>query len=276
MSIKNTLQFNGFLYHHSIDEDPNTGDFNFHCHDMCEIYFFLNGDGEFVVEGNRYELRKNTVIILRPNEFHYFKLNSPETYERCALHFNPNEFKHTLFSDLLLNPFLNRTLGEKNQFIPLPDDNFVELFQRIDFCAELPEDESRIKIQFLLGELLSMILNMSRRTEFTSSHDTNNSFAASVLHYINLNISKKISLDQLATTFFVSKFYLSHVFKKYTGVSVLEYMLRKKVLLASQLIKNGRKATEASEQFGFGDYSTFYRAYKRILGESPSKKIVKK
>ncbi|MEI6602964.1 MAG: AraC family transcriptional regulator [Clostridia bacterium] len=266
------LDFDGFSYHHSFDDIPNIEQFHFHCHGMLEIYFFQNGVGEFVVEGNRYTLHRNSFIILRQNEFHYFKLNSSSPYERCALHFNPTELNPNIFNDKLLSPFFDRNIGERNQFIATPDDQVEAIFQRIDSCTTLPQDEKEWKTKFLLGELLVTILNLSRRNEFQQSYNTSNSLAKNLLHYINLNITSKFSLDELAALFFVNKFYLSHVFKKFTGVSVLEYSLRKKVLLASQLIKNGRKASEASELCGFGDYSTFYRAYKRILGLSPSNK----
>lgn len=266
-----SISYKGLSYQHSINERPNTERFHLHCHDAYEIYYFICGEGNFIIEGNRYELKKNTMLIIRPNEFHYFQLNHPVRYERYTLHFDVQHLMNFLSDKWLLSPFLDRELGKNNLLVPRKGDGVTELFQRIDACSELPEDEQKTKSQFIIGELLTVILNISRRTENEESYDNVHALVAKVLQYINENISSDFSLNELAAKFFVSKYYLSHVFKKNTGITILEYSLQKKIVLASQMLKSGEKASVTAEACGFGDYASFYRAYKRIMGISPSK-----
>jgi AraC-like DNA-binding protein len=93
--------------------------------------------------------------------------------------------------------------------------------------------------------------------------------------YINDFIDKDNNLDFLSKKFFVSKYYLCHTFKKYTGVSIHSYINHKRVIYAKQLIDEGETASGAAYRVGFGDYSAFYRAYVKILGVPPTKEIRK-
>ena len=59
-------------------------------------------------------------------------------------------------------------------------------------------------------------------------------------------------------------------FKDETGYSMHQYVLEKRVLAARGLILAGESAATASMECGFRDYSTFSRAYKKLLGKLPS------
>ena len=270
MDTISEIAYKGFYYNHHHSSAPQNETFVFHCHDLFEIYYFISGDGDFEVEGNSFSLKEESLIILRQNEFHHFILNSQENYERCTLHFKFEDLESIASNEALLSPFLDRALGEKNQFMLSKEDSLSDLFNRFDRCASLPLEEKMMRTQFILGELLTVILNMSRRNQFTDRANQHESIASSLQKHINFSIDSQFSLDDLAKKFFVSKYYLCHTFKKHTGVSILEYILKKKVLIAAQHIKNGTKANKAAELSGFGSYSAFLRAYKRIIGTNPT------
>ena len=59
-------------------------------------------------------------------------------------------------------------------------------------------------------------------------------------------------------------------FKEETGYSMHQYILEKRILKARNLILTGVPATTASLECGFKDYSTFGRAYKKLLNQLPS------
>ncbi len=80
---------------------------------------------------------------------------------------------------------------------------------------------------------------------------------------------ESLSLDDLSNTFFASKYVLLREFKKYTGISIHQYLLIRRILNAQELIRSGVKPKEACIQCGFSDYSSFYRAFKARCGSSP-------
>ena len=62
---------------------------------------------------------------------------------------------------------------------------------------------------------------------------------------------------------------MNRAFKKDTGTTVMDYLIYKRVVMARQLMLNGFTASDAANETGFGDYSTFYRAYKKVMGCRP-------
>ena len=77
------------------------------------------------------------------------------------------------------------------------------------------------------------------------------------------------TLDDLARRFTVSKFYMCRSFKEHNGISIHGYLTRKRIMIAKSMIEGGTPAVVAAAEVGFGDYSAFFRAYRRIVGHSP-------
>lgn len=270
MDIFQEINFEGCYFHHTAEDNPKPQSFSRHCHNAYEILFFLEGEGDFLVESSRYPLQANNLLLLRPREFHCVHISPEHTYDRFALHFSDS-----LLGDdapMLLTPFQRHDHGEGSLFVvPEEDSAISQVFGRLAACSRLPEDEERIMTAALLKELLVLVLGLYRRSSETRIEPQSH-LGSELIAYLNRNITRPITLEMLAEHFFVSKYYLCHTFKDCTGISIMEYVMRKRVLLAQQLISQGKPATKAAESCGFGDYTSFFRAYKRILGTSPSQK----
>ena len=66
-----------------------------------------------------------------------------------------------------------------------------------------------------------------------------------------------------------TKYYLSHLFSKKTGISLFRYLTQKRLMEARQLLARGVTPSEVCQRCGFGDYANFYRAFKEQFGQSP-------
>ena len=91
-----------------------------------------------------------------------------------------------------------------------------------------------------------------------------------ILTHLNEHFTEPITLDDLAERFFLSKHHLNRLFRKATGTTVRDYLINKRVTYVQQLLINGIPATQAASLAGFGDYTSFYRAYVKRFGHSPS------
>jgi AraC-like DNA-binding protein len=93
-----------------------------------------------------------------------------------------------------------------------------------------------------------------------------------VIEYIRTHYSRRITLEEIAAYVYLSPSYLSSLFRKETGESLHGYISRRRLQAARELIGSGVNVTEACFQVGYGSYSSFFRAYVKRFGVSPTEK----
>ena len=76
-------------------------------------------------------------------------------------------------------------------------------------------------------------------------------------------------MDTLSRKFYVSKYHIAHIFTDNLGISIHQYITKKRLALCREAILGKSSITEIYTTFGFGDYSSFYRAFKKEYGISP-------
>ena len=78
-----------------------------------------------------------------------------------------------------------------------------------------------------------------------------------------------LSLERLAVELFVSKYHIAHVFKDEIGMSIHQYISKKRLARCREALLGDVPVTKVYLLFGFHDYSSFYRAFKKEYGISP-------
>ena len=91
-----------------------------------------------------------------------------------------------------------------------------------------------------------------------------------ILRFIDDHIYKKITLPDIVAHTRRSQSALVHSFKKSMGISIKQYILQKKMALAHQKIQEGVPMSTVALQFGYDNYSVFYRAYRNYLRNNGS------
>lgn len=250
--------------------NEKTDSYQVHYHPFYEIFYFAGGDADYLVEGKEYHLTPNSLILLSPHTFHGVRVNSEADYTRCAIHFD-----HTFLSPehhhFLLSSFPGNDKNSPKEVFYEHTDHYElgTFFRQFIESQKQPEPLCTqyypIYLECLLAQI-SLISQSLRPTTITSNvPDT----ITDMIRYLNEHLTDPISLDLLAGQFYISKYYLNRAFKKATGTTVMDYVIYKRVVMARQLMLNGHTASDAAIQSGFGDYSSFYRAYRKIMGHSP-------
>ena len=133
---------------------------------------------------------------------------------------------------------------------------------------EQPTFGSDLMRQNLLTELM---IHINRLAEYSDSPypADKNTIISNVISYINDHYHEPITLDRLAEFFFVSKYHLSHEFTRQIGTGIYQYIQKKRLLIARQLLTQGHKPIEVYALCGFCDYASFFRAFRNVYGLTP-------
>ncbi len=258
-----------FSYEHRTDVMPKRSEFMLHNHnDLYEIIFFINGNAEFKAEGSTYPLQKYDIVITHCDEMHMMCHLPPlSLYERVVIHIKRSFFIQNDCKEFL-DFFINRPLGVNN-LIPaefVKKENILGLVE--DFDRHLDSDKKMPGI-VAKSKLIEMLYRMSRITAKKEQNNSEDEKLKAVITYINDNISSELTLDDIAEHVFISKYHLCHTFKKYSGLTINQYINHKRILLARTLALKGWTLLDAATEAGFGNYSNFYKTYVKITGRSP-------
>lgn len=249
--------------------------FEMHIHDLYELYYFLQGDVTYYIEGQGYKIEAGDLLIINSKELHKPIFNSNRPYERIVIHFVPWYIKKYNTDDFnLLTCFEDRKAGQYNK---ISKDSIINYkinrhFKQIIDYINSNERASAIMIETLFIQLLVLINKIFKKQDNLQLNSTEyDEKVLNIINYINDNLNKKITLDLLAREFFLNKFYLSHLFKENTGFSILQYINYKKIMKAKELLSHGLTCSEVCNRLNFGDYSNFYKTFKKNVGSSPLK-----
>lgn len=256
-----------YIYMHHTVGTAALSDFDLHCHGLYEIIYFEGGDISYLIEGKEYRPKPYSVLLMAPNVFHGVRIMSSEPYKRYVLHFSskliPDDIK-----DELLSFYDGKTHAVRNYYENIARFGLRGCFENIFQCREMPHEMQDTAVSVAVQNLLVHLLYMSK-TEDTTIPQNINSSVSEIIKYLNDNIASPVSLDFLSKRFYISKHHLNKVFRQATGTTVGKYISYKRVTQAQQLIMQGYSAQRAAIEAGFGDYSSFYRAYTHLLGHSP-------
>lgn len=123
-----------------------------------------------------------------------------------------------------------------------------------------------------ISDSIEMLDNFERdvSTLLSSSGSHNESIAKAKL-YILSHLEKQMTLSEIADNSCISPGYLSALFKKTTGISVVDYVNQAKIEKAKEMIANGmRRVDEMASALGFENIYYFSKVFKKFTGLPPT------
>ncbi len=256
-----------FAFSHAVLSNPEN--IELHFHDSYEIFWFIDGNAVYFVEGISYELAKNDIVITNMRELHAPMFRERNRYERKIITIKPTFLSAFVTDDF--NPysvFENRRPGHDNviKADSAKEHGLYDIFNKIESISgeKKPETSALIK-----AYLIEILINMSKIVSRGSVNYTENPKVSEIIQYINKNLSSDLSGESLGKKFYMNNFYLSHLFKRQTGFSLGDYIIHKRIFKAQELLLDGIPASEIPDMVGFNDYSNFYRNFKKTTGLSP-------
>lgn len=267
------MDFYGEGYRFGYNNDKRVDRYQFELHNhygKYEIYVFIKGDADFVVEGTVYPLVPYDILIINSNEFHHILPRSSAPYERMVFTIDSSFFMQNSCGNYR-NMFEKRKPGEQN-LIPAEyviQNGIPDIMERALMYAS--EDNSEIITRCAVLELVHAI----SKYKLKSNPAEHNAKVAPIITYINENLTSPLNIDSIAERFFLNKYHLCRLFKKHTGLTINKYITHKRITLVKMLYDDGKTLSQASQEAGFGNYSNFYKMYVKETGTSPRESIKK-
>ena len=240
-----------------------------HFHDHFEIMLPLTSPGNIFVNDQVYPLERGTLYLIGESTLHRTMANG--FHSRYILHISRKALTdlstpQTDFTQLMQVNFRRATLDNEQM------TELIELFQDLErnnndgtFGSDIRQTVALLRLLIKLAPTL----NAATAGEAIRNKDFLR--VAPILDYIRDNLAEPLSLDQIASQFYLSKHYLCRIFKSATGFSVMEYIIYSRVLRARQLLQEGVSVQQAGEMSGFSDNSHFIRTFGHLTGVTPGR-----
>lgn len=244
-----------------------------HQHDFYEIYFFISGNVEYNVEGHTYHLQSGDILLINPLELHQPRIRPGQSpYERIVLWINRGYLSRLCSNQTSLSRCFDSSVPGHTNLFRLAKPQQAYIYSKLRELLKESTNNDYGNDLVCQAELIRLLVELNRlATDITETkkEKTVSPLIENVTEYINNHYCEKITLDSIAEEFFVSKYYLSHLFNKTVGTSIHRYIILKRLVNAKQMLSSGIKPTTASANCGFSDYAGFYRAFTSEYGITP-------
>lgn len=251
------------LYSGFVSEEPDWH-YRAHSHPFSEIIYICDGCGEFNIDGKLYKASKGDILIYNAGVSH-------EERSDCE---NPLKTYFCGIDNIKINGL------REEQIIP---DSLSPVIKASEYSAKLETyisdlvRESSAKINgyeivtsSLLSSIIVLVLRVAGVLNSESNTDTPVKVSKNTRDYIDKYYSQDINLSNLAKNLYISKDYLSHIFKSETGFSPMQYLIKRRIEEAKKLlVSSDLSVNKISLTVGYDDPNYFCAMFKKITGFTP-------
>ncbi len=244
---------------HKFVEAPTTDRYTQHIHTFCEMLLFVSGDASFNIDGTVYRPRPYDLLLIPEGTYHYLIPNPDMPYENYVLDFHRE----------IMAPSHHKRLFSRHLIVNIAEDReFCRYFRRLDAYHETysPEDFATCT-DALLRELC--VFCSYRLQHSAPVQAIGNPLVEAMVRLIAQNIERPLDADFLAHELMLSKSYLQNTFSSAMHIGLQQYIIQKKIYAAQNDLNAGMTPGDVCIKYSFGDYSSFFRLYKKLLGVSP-------
>ena len=227
-----------------------------------QLIYIASGKAHFYFEEAKEEIiTAGHIVLYRPNELQKYDYYAEDQTEVYWVHFTGNDVENIL--DMYHFPTNEHVIysGTSQDYISL----FHKIIQELQFCKDSYEN--------YLSLLLEQLLLLVKR--FFTANQQNNSVihkeVEAAIHYFNEHYQELINIDAYASSLGLSSCWFIRIFRQYTGLTPLNYILRIRIATAQTLLESSPyNIAEISRMVGYDNALYFSRLFKNHTGFSPS------
>lgn len=263
----NTLNIPNIREVCSVYFDRTTEPLTPHIHPQAmEICFVVSGHQSYCVNSVTYDISGGEIFLTYPDEEHfggwlfqekcmlYYLIVDTVNFEDDFLGFGKDS--HSLFE--MLNHIDKRTF--------FGGENIKKLFENVFAVWDDSENPLRtVRLKCAVFELLYEIAKCSKDKKLRLSADMEY-----ISQYIDDNITKKLSLSELADISGLSLAGFKRKFRSQFGIPPADCIMRRKIEYSKNLLLSGKSVTQTAYDMDFSSSQHFSSAFKKCCGISPA------
>lgn len=258
------------LYYYS---DSSFFNVSAHSHDYYEFHLMISGHVSMHIEQYTFPMQVGDILLISPGQKHYASLLKEDTpYQRFVFWVSKSYMEQLLQTSSDYGYLLQQASAKKHVLFHTDVITRNSIYAKMWQILEELHSDRFAKSSMLHAHACYLILYLNR-TAYEQTHTLtappDQSLYEQVRTYIGSHIEEDLTLEQLASVFYVSKYHIAHIFKENFGLSVHQYILKKRLSMAQDAIASRNSISDTYLMCGFKDYSSFYRAFKKEYGISP-------
>ncbi|MCQ6560642.1 AraC family transcriptional regulator [Paenibacillus mendelii] len=248
-------------------------------HDFWEFLYLDKGEITITTDRNTFDLRQGDLVFYSPNEFHSLKANNKVASNILIVSFECGGSAMTFFEGKFFRlddeerGHLANILREGlHAFDPPVDKPGGDLMRRNPppFGSE---QMIKINLEALLIRLVRRAHGMEQeiRLSLAAKEHHERELSARIIHYLRENLAANLTIDQIGRYFGIARTPLTTVFKKETGLSIMDYYHTLKIEQAKSMIREETyNFTAIADLLGFSSIHYFSRYFKKSTDMTPS------
>lgn len=237
------------------------------------IEYYRKGNTTIHIEGNLYNISEGDIVILNPDELHVSRKIEEGYTEKLVLHISDSLLYQLCGDRTVFFETISKKFKGIGNLIPSNMVKKLGIDKKLNQCLSYAKEntlESQVLLTCHIIEILAELSMLIGQGNNTASYPvSSNKKVNQMIDFINKHYTEDITLDTLAKKFHFSKYYISHLFKDYVGVSPYDYLIIRRLYICNNLIRAKHTVGEACFMVGFNNYSNFYRLYKKHLNITP-------
>jgi len=235
-----------------------------HTHPFTELFYVVDGKGEFNIQGQRFPVKANDFVIINPQVEHT-ELSSPdEPLEYIVLGIRGLSFSN-------LTPVSEG--GHPFSFFNLRDEQ-KDILRYLNAMVQEATSQ-QMSYELVCHNLLEILLIKILRHQHFDLEVGKQSKATKdisfIKHYLETYYHESIQLEDLASMTHLSRFYISHSFKKEIGMSPMEYLIDIRIKESKILLRTTNYSiSQVADIVGFTTPTYFSKQFRKSTGISPT------
>ena len=224
-----------------------------------------DGEGELLYEGKKYELKIGDVVFI----------DCRKAYSHST-GLNPNAGLWSLRWCHFYGPSMPAIYAKYCERGGLPvirgsdASQYSTIISDIYTLASSSDYIRDMRINGKLNDLLTLLMESSWHRE-AHTNAPKKMEISQVKSFLDEHYKEKLSLESVASHFFIDKHYLARLFKEQYGVTLVTYLQQVRITHAKRMLRfTDKSIEEIGLECGIGELNYFSRVFKKLEGVSPS------